>query len=479
MTTSVQSHPVILCGGSGKRLWPLSREHKAKQLIPLTSDDSMLTETLNRLQPLSSMAAPILVANHDQRFMIAEHANKSEVEDYEILLEPTRRDTAPAILCAAYRILEKQSDGIMIVMPSDHYIADKDTFNETIKQAIAAANEGYLVTLGLAPQSPNPNFGYIQPKEAVNGLTKCHIVERFIEKPPAEEAEKLINNSSCFWNSGIFVFKASTLINEAQKHVPKLISHCELAVKASQIDLDFVRLSAPHFEECSSISIDYAVMEPSTQTAVIAPVNMGWSDLGTWQAVYDILPKDENRNVIKGDVISSDTEDCLLFSNDKLLVSNAIKNITVVVEKDAVFVSSKNKSDLIKKIIDNSGDDQRKEFVESNIVNRPWGWYETILMGTNFQVKRINVKPKKRLSLQRHFHRSEHWVVVTGEATVTHGENVFTLHPNQSTYIPKEEVHRLENKTDQSLEIIEIQTGDILSEDDIERLSDDFDRTEG
>jgi mannose-1-phosphate guanylyltransferase / mannose-6-phosphate isomerase len=467
-------HPVILSGGSGTRLWPLSRKHMPKQLLALTSEDTLLQVTLNRVNG-ESFEPPLIICNTEHRFIVAEQVRSIDISVRDIILEPIGRNTAPAAAIAAMALMAHDADAMMMLLPSDHLIADPDAFLSAIKTAATAAREGYLVTFGIKPNRPETGYGYIHTGSALDGITDCHTVKRFIEKPDAENAHKMIAAGGHVWNSGIFLFKAQAYLDELKRLQPDMYATCKQAITTTTRDLDFTRLNEDIFKTCPAISIDYAVMEHTNSAAVI-PVDMGWSDIGSWSELWKVSQKDENNNVIIGDVLAEDTSGSYLRSDGKMVATVGVKDMLVIDTGDTVLVAPKNRAQDIRTIVERLDKENRTEHLLPGRVRRPWGWYQSLDSGTAFQVKRLCVNPGARLSLQRHQRRAEHWVVVSGEAQVHCDGEDLTLQENQSTYIPVGAAHRLENTTDEPLYLIEVQSGDYLGEDDIERLDDDFAR---
>jgi len=480
--------PVILAGGGGTRLWPLSRAHYPKQFLRLFGENSMLQETLTRLDGPGfgdqnsniPLLAPILVCNEVHRFLVADQANEINKTLRSIMLEPEGRNTAPALTVVAQALLENAEDAVMVMMPADHIIADIPGFQEAIKAGYQMAEQGYLITFGIKPQHAETGYGYIQCGETLNEQHNINKIEGFKEKPNTQRAQEYLDSGSYLWNSGIFMMKASVWCREIERLQPDIHSACLAAYKKGEADNIFYRLDEESFSNCRSDSIDYAVMEKLTNEAetlsAVVALDVGWSDIGAWSAVWELGEQDKDGNVIDGDVIQIGTSNSLLKSEHRLVAALGCENLVVVETADVVMVASKDRAQEVKELISTLEANQREERLTHRRVFRPWGCYETIDSGENFQVKRITVNPGKKLSLQLHHKRAEHWVVVNGTATVTNGNEVFLLSENESTYIPVETKHRLENTTDQPLEIIEVQSGSYLGEDDIERFEDDFGR---
>ena len=470
--------PIILCGGTGSRLWPLSRESYPKQYLSLDGAESksLLQKTQERIKGVKNIKPPILICNEDHRFIVAEQMKEIGINPYSILLEPFGRNTAPAITLASLLALEKEEDPILIVLSSDHQITDTLQFVKTINNGLSYAKENRLVTFGVIPDSPETGFGYI---EAENKLDPKNIkgekILRFIEKPNLERAKILIQDKRFSWNSGIFMFKASLILEEIGKFHPELISSSKKALEGENYDLDFRRLNQQAFEQCPDLSIDVAVME-RTNIGTVLPLNAGWSDLGSWHAVWKSHNKDNSGNVIRGKVLSKDTKNCLLKSDKRLIVGIGLEDLIVVETSDAILVANKNDDQKIKDIVQ---DLKKKGFSEGQVhqkVFRPWGSYASVANESRWQVKLIKVKPGASLSLQKHQHRSEHWIIVSGTAKIEINKKTFTLSENQSTYIPLGSIHRLSNPGKIELSLIEVQSGPYLGEDDIERFEDNYGR---
>lgn len=467
--------PVILSGGSGTRLWPLSRELFPKQLLPLASEKSMLQETYLRLQGLAGLTGPLVVCNHEHRFMVAEQLRDIECSPVGIMLEPVGRNTAPAVAVAALQAMAGGDDPLLLILPADHVIRDHKSLHAAIEYGVPAAEDGFLVTFGIVPSHAETGYGYIRKGEEQNNST-CK-VEAFVEKPNQETAQVYLESGDYLWNSGMFVFRASRYIEELKAHAPQIYAACQAAFEELQQDLDFLRLDEELFAACPSDSIDYAVMEKTSRAAVI-PLDAGWSDVGSWSALWDIADRDDNDNHTHGDVLQYDTRGSYLYSSGRIVATVGVKDHVVVETPDAVLVAHKSKVQDVKAIVEQLRQQERSEILLHNRVNRPWGAYEGIDHGERFQVKRITVNPGASLSSQKHHHRAEHWIVVKGTAKITNGDQVVTLSENESTYIPLGTVHRLENPGRIPLEIIEVQTGAYLGEDDIVRFDDAYGREE-
>ena len=462
--------PVVMSGGSGTRLWPLSRKHKPKQFLNLFGDDSMFQQTILRLDGLDN-SPPIVVCNESHRFMVAEQLLEIDIENPSILLEPVGRNTAPAIVSAAFQALSREEDPILLVLAADHVIADIDAFHQAIKLAEQQAMVGNLVTFGIVPTCAHTGYGYIQAEEKAT----ISAVQQFVEKPDSATAEAYLSSGDYYWNSGMFMFKASVLIEEMSKFHSDIVEQCRLAVANSEQDLDFVRLSKEAFEACPSDSIDYALME-KTQKAVVVPLDAGWNDVGSWSSLWECSQQDENNNVLKGDVEIQNVKNAYIHSEHRLVSAIGVENLVIVETADAVMVASKDQAQDIKDIVAKLKKQSRSEAENHRLCYRPWGYYDSIDLGERFQVKRIRVKPGASLSLQMHHHRAEHWVVVQGTAEVTREDEVFLLSENESTFIPVGQKHRLHNPGRVPLEIIEIQSGGYLGEDDIVRFQDNYHR---
>jgi len=464
--------PVIMSGGSGTRLWPLSRKHKPKQFLALFGENTMFQETLVRLSGLDDLQSPLVVCNNDHRFMVAEQLNDLGVSESTILLEPFGKNTAPALAIAALQAMESGEEPLLLVLAADHVINDTPAFHDAISLAKVEAEKGALVTFGIVPTSPNTGYGYIQADEK-NTVSK---VNAFVEKPDLETAIKYVASGNYYWNSGMFLFKASTLIAELEKYSPEILNSCRDALAKGQSDLDFIRLDKDAFEACPSDSIDYAVME-YTDKAVVVPLDAGWNDVGSWPSLWECAKQDHDGNVLQGDVMIDDVQSSYIHSEHRLVSVLGLDHIVVVETADAVMVASKDSAQNIKEIVNRLNKEKRSESESHRLCYRPWGHYDSIDHGERFQVKRITVNPGASLSLQMHHHRAEHWIVVTGAAEVTCEDKVTLLSENESTYIPVGKKHRLHNPGRVPLEIIEVQSGSYLGEDDIVRFDDDYRRS--
>ena len=471
--TSLQAQrvqPVLLSGGSGTRLWPLSREMYPKQFLPLVGDDTMLQATWKRIAPLASLP-PIVVANESHRFLAAEQLRVLDVSNPAILLEPVGRNTAPAIAAAALQAMAAGGDPLLLVLPSDHVIADAQAFRAAVVLASAAAEQGALVTFGIVPTGAETGFGYIQAAPG-EGVRK---VLRFVEKPDASTAQGYVDAGGYYWNSGMFLFRASRYLQELERLRPDILAATRTAFAAATRDGDFIRLDKDAFATCPSESIDYAVME-KTDAAMVLPVDIGWNDVGSWSALWDVAARDADGNACRGDVIAIDSRNSYAHAR-RLVALVGVDDLVVVETDDAVLVAHKDRVQQVKEVVAQLKTGQRSQAALHREVHRPWGSYDSVDVGDAFQVKRIKVKPGAQLSLQSHTRRAEHWIVVRGTARVTRDNDVFELHANQSTYIPIGAKHRLENPGTQMLELVEVQSGDYLGEDDIVRYEDVYGRS--
>jgi mannose-1-phosphate guanylyltransferase len=466
--------PVIIAGGSGSRLWPLSRQLYPKQFLPLVGDKTMLQATLERLESLNC-AAPIIVCNEDHRFIAAEQLRLAGTEHNGIILEPCGRNTAPAICLAALLTRDIDPEASLLVLPADHHMDDPQAFITAIEAAQEAAASGALITFGIKPSHPATGYGYIKSDEPVTGDAPQKISE-FIEKPNLERAEALVGSGDYLWNSGIFMFRGDAFLRELQALRPDIYTACEQSWKTSAVDRDFVRPDSNLFSACPDESIDYAVMERTTN-AVVMPMDPQWNDLGSWSSLLDLLPKNTQGNIEIGDTISLDSCNNYIRGDNKLIATLGIKNLVIVDTKDALLVAHKDHVEKVKQLVDQLKADQRSEYIHHREVYRPWGKYDLMDQGSRFQVKRITVKPKAKLSVQMHHHRAEHWVVVSGTAKVCIDNVERLICENESVYIPIGAVHSLENPGKIPIELIEIQSGAYLGEDDIVRFDDRYGRT--
>ena len=464
--------PVILSGGAGTRLWPLSREMYPKQLLALTSQHTMLQDTVLRLAGIARARPPIVVCNEAHRFTVAEQLRALKVEASAILLEPAGRNTAPAVALAALKAQEMDADATLVVAPADHVIRDARIFRQAADIATDLAQSGKLVTFGVVAHAPETGYGYIRRDE---GRGPAYPVAQFIEKPPMDVAEQFVASGDYFWNSGMFVFKASRYLSELGNFAPDILEASSAAYRAAKADLDFVRIDKAAFDACRSESIDYAVME-KTKDAVVLPLDAGWSDVGSWSSLFDALHSDEDGNVLQGDVLVHDTHDCYVHSTSRLVTAVGMDDHIIVETKDAVLVAPKGRVQDVKELVGQLKKAGRSESAWHREVYRPWGSYDSIDSGERFQVKRLVLKPGGILSLQMHHHRAEHWIVVQGTARVTCGEKSFLLSENESTYVPIGATHRIENPGKVALHIVEVRTGTYLGEDDIVRHEDSYGR---
>ncbi|WP_374090758.1 mannose-1-phosphate guanylyltransferase/mannose-6-phosphate isomerase [Methylomicrobium lacus] len=462
--------PVILSGGSGTRLWPLSRTQHPKQFLPLVSENTMLQDTWQRLVGSPALGAPIAVCNEDHRFMVAEQLREIDVKPRAIILEPVGRNTAPAVALAALAV---PPDQVLLVLPSDHVILQVSVFQEAVSQAEWLALQDCLVTFGIVPTHPETGYGYIKRGTALAG--PAYPVAAFVEKPDSATAQAYLDSGEYLWNSGMFAFKAGIFLQELEKFNPRMLAVCRKALSAAERDVDFVRIAADIFSTCPSDSIDYAVMEKTDQAMVI-PLDAGWNDVGSWSALWDVTAKDDQGNAIRGDVLTVDTHNSFIHSENKLVATVGVQDLVIVETDDAVMIAPKNRVQDVKLLVEQLKQNKRPEVDRHRKVYRPWGFYDEIDEGERHKTKRIMVKPGAKLSVQMHHHRAEHWVVVTGTALVSRGDEHVLVSENQSTFIPLGVVHSLENPGVIPLEMIEVQSGSYLGEDDIVRFSDHYGR---
>ncbi len=474
--------PVILCGGSGTRLWPLSRAGFPKQFLSLTGNESLFQQAAQRLVGLAAddiqVAKPLIVTGEEHRFLASEQLREVGIELGTALLEPLGRNTAPALTLAALAAQANGEDPVLVVTPADQTVANTAAFTQAMRQAVCEAESGSIVILGITPDRPETGYGYIQTKSG--SAVGTMVVQRFVEKPTAKTAQQYLNEGGYYWNAGMFVLKASVWLNALTSIRPDIASASEAAWHRKTQDNTFVRPSKAEFAAIPSESIDYAVMErcPGSNFLIkMVPLDAGWSDLGAWDAVWSVLPKDQLGNAHMGDVLTTDSRNTLVHASSRLVSLVGVQDLIVIETPDAVLVADKNRSQDVKHIVTQLQTSRREEHTLHRKVHRPWGWYDSIDEGGRFKVKRIQVKPKASLSLQKHHHRAEHWIVVKGTAEITNGDKVLLLTENQSTYIPLGEVHRLANPGTIPLEIIEVQSGSYLDEDDIVRFDDNYGRT--
>ncbi|XKE47496.1 mannose-1-phosphate guanylyltransferase/mannose-6-phosphate isomerase [Halomonas organivorans] len=462
-----------MAGGSGSRLWPLSRQLSPKQFLPLTDKDSMLQETLKRLEPLEH-GAPLLICNEEHRFLVAEQLRQQGVSNARILLEPEGRNTAPAIALAALQAMSSDPEALLLVLAADHLITDMVKFQKSVIQAKALAEQGQLVTFGVVPTHAETGYGYIQRGEGQGDYG--FQVRRFVEKPDRATAEDYCATGDYYWNSGMFMFRASRYLEELERFQPSMVTACREALAGSSHDLDFIRLDAEAFRACPSDSIDFAVMERTAHASVV-PLDAGWSDIGSWSALWEVRDQDPQGNVAHGDVMIHEGYNLLVHADHRLVATVGVDDLVVVETKDAVLVARKDRVQDVKKIVERLKSEGRSEYEKHREVYRPWGVYDSIDYGSRYQVKCITVNPGAKLSVQMHHHRAEHWVVVSGTAKVTNGEKTYLVSENESTYIPIGQVHALENPGKIPLELIEVQSGAYLGEDDIVRFNDCYGRS--
>ena len=466
-------HPVLLCGGSGTRLWPLSRQAVPKQFLSLVSSQSLLQETLGRLKGIGDLAAPIAVCNHEHRFLVADQLQEIGVVPHSILLEPLARNTAPAVALAAYCALKNDPDALLLVLPSDHVVRDVPAFHRAVALAQKLASEGNLTTFGIVPNRAETGYGYIERGERLG--KEAFAVKRFVEKPDAARAQSFLKNGRFYWNSGMYLLPAQAFVDELEQHAPEVAKAARLAWENAQSDLDFCRVDADEWAKCPSISVDYAVMEHTDKAAVV-PVDMGWSDVGSYDALWEIATKDANGNAARGEVAFMESKRCYVNAEKQLVTLLGVEDLVVVVTPDAILVSHKNATQNVKSVVDNLKAQGRTEHETHKKVFRPWGSYEGVDKGDRFQVKQLVVKPGQKSSMQIHHHRSEHWVVVKGTAEVTLGDKNHLLTEDQSIYIPLGIPHRIFNPGRIPMHFIEVQSGSYLEEDDIVRIDDQYGR---
>jgi len=463
-------YPVILSGGSGTRLWPLSRKSYPKQFLPLIGGKSLFVQTLERLrgEPFGPVS---VICNNDHRFLVAEQMQQAGITDGQIVLEPAVRDTAPAVLTAALLAAREDPERLLLVLPSDHLITDQQEFARAMRKGMEAALAGHIVTFGVTPDRPETGYGYIETGDGAP-LT----VSRFVEKPDRETAEEYLRKSNYYWNSGIFLFTAKTMTDAFRTHAPEFLAPCAEAVDKARVDLDFIRLDATAWQNCPSDSLDYAIMEKATSICCV-PLNAGWSDLGAWPAVWETMEKDGNGNVARGKVLLRDVRNSFIYSEgESVLAVLGLDDVVAVATPDAILIASRQYAQKVGEVVKELKATGHEAATTHRRIYRPWGWYERMAEGERYQVKTLMVKPGARLSMQSHHHRAEHWVVVHGTVRVTNGENEFLLSENQSTYIPIGNRHRLENPGKLPALLIEVQSGSYLGENDIVRYDDDYGR---
>jgi mannose-1-phosphate guanylyltransferase/mannose-6-phosphate isomerase len=465
--------PVILAGGAGTRLWPLSRELHPKQMLPLTGARSMLQETLTRLDGLAGLAPPVVICNETHRFMIAEQLREIG-QRATILLEPVGRNTAPAIAAAALQAASDAADPDLLVLPADHHIARPEAFHQVVIQGLRLTASGKLVTFGIVPTAPETGYGYIR-KGAADEKRHAFAIEAFVEKPDLETAAGYLASGAYLWNSGMFLFRAESILEEMRRLAPEMVAACEKSIRQGRRDLDFFRLEAQAFGACPADSIDYAVME-KTQQGVVIPLDAGWSDLGSWEALWSVGAKDAHDNVTAGDTLLHDVQRSFIYAGSRLVAALGVDRHIIVETADAVFIAPRERVREVKHLVARLKAAQRPEALVHRRIYRPWGWAESLVIAERYQVRHMLVRPGARISYQKHHHRAEHWVVVRGTAQVQRDQESFMLKEDESTYIPIGMPHRLKNPGKIPLEIIEVRTGSYLEEDDIERFEDDYGR---
>ena len=461
--------PIILAGGSGTRLWPLSRKLQPKQFINLVNETTLFQDTLLRLP--KNTANPIVICNEDHRFLVAEQARQINKKLDCIILEPFGKNTAPAIALAAIKLRKNNKNPTLLILAADHLIKDLDAFHRAINISENLVNENKLITFGIVPDRVETGYGYIEAK--INNEEEQFDILSFTEKPNEKNASNYIKSGNYFWNSGMFMFSSSKYLDELRKFNLSIYEICKKSIKNELKDIEFIRIDKEEFVKCPNLSIDYAVME-KTPDAKVVPLDAGWSDVGSWDTLMNSKTRDSFGNVSEGDVLLENVQNSYIYSSNRLIAAMNISDLIIIDTQDALLISNKNNSSGIKRLVDQLKSSNRTESENHRKVYRPWGYYDSIDIGQNFQVKKISVNPGAKLSLQKHLYRAEHWVVVRGTAKITRGDQTFYLRENQSTYISKGEIHRLENQENEPLEIIEIQTGHYLGEDDIIRLKDDY-----
>ena len=474
----IMIYPVILAGGSGTRLWPLSRELYPKQLLELTGDNTMLQDTLLRLSGIDQMAPPIIICNENHRFMAAEQLRNINIKPDAIILEPVGRNTAPAVAVAALKTLNISQDSLILILPADHFIKNTKVFHQALNTGINYAKKGHLITFGIVPESPETGYGYICKGEKLNPFKneseneleqEVYLIKEFVEKPDSKTAVQYVDSGNYCWNSGMFMFKSSQVLEEMKKQIPDIVAACEKALEKGREDLDFFRLDKSSFEVCPSDSIDYAIME-KTENGVMIPLQAGWNDLGSWEALWQVGEKDKDQNVVYGDVLLHDVNNSFLHASTRLLAAVGLEEHIVVETADAVLISPRNRVQDVKSLVNKLKSAKREETISHKTSFLPWGLAESLVKSKRFQVKRLKIKPGAVISLQKHFNRAEHWIVLQGTALVTKGEEEIILTEDRSTYIPPGVPHKLVNPGKIPLEIIEVQSGSYIGSDDIIRL---------
>ncbi|MGF1774965.1 mannose-1-phosphate guanylyltransferase/mannose-6-phosphate isomerase [Vibrio wakamikoensis] len=461
--------PVIMSGGNGSRLWPLSRKKHPKQFLSLIGEQTMLQETITRLQGLD-IDTPSVICNEGHRFIVAEQLREISCEGANIILEPEGRNTAPAITLAALKVLEQKQDPILLVLAADHVIKNTAKFHKAIEAAASCANNGHLVTFGIQPDRAETGYGYIKASEDIAG-TQCYRVAKFVEKPSKEIAQQYVESGHYYWNSGMFMFKASTFIQELEKHRPDILLACQKALVDTTEEVDFIRLKNDAFLHCPAESVDYAIME-KTEHAAMVPLDAQWSDVGAWDSIWECQARDSNGNSLRGDTHTIDVSNSIIDARDKMVAAIGVDNLIIVDTSDAVLVAHKDKAQDVKKIVDKLSKDGRREATQHRTIYRPWGKIDLLMKGERYKTKKVTIYPGQRLSLQKHFHRAEHWVVVQGTANVRCENKTLVVTENQSTYIPIGAEHSLENPGQIALVMIEVQTGSYIDQSDIVRLED-------
>lgn len=475
MSTSARIVPVLLSGGTGTRLWPLSREAYPKQLLSLLGEKTLLQQTALRTGKSDRFTAPMVIANAEHRFVIGEQLREAGIDDARIVLEPMGRNTAPAIAVAALLAMEHDPEAILLATPVDHWVGDRAAFLETVERGLQAAMEGKLVLFGIRPTAPTTGYGYIHAGDDVAAGAGIHRVSGFVEKPDAATAAEYLASGQYLWNSGIFLLPARQLIDELQRHAPDVLDACRAAIADATKDLDFLRLDETAFARAPSISIDYAVMEHTAQSVVVK-AEFEWNDIGSWSALWSVASKDASENVEIGDVVSEDSKGCYLRGEGPLVAALGVENLVITATPDVVLVTTRGRDQEVGKLVQRLKANGHRSATQTQNVHRPWGYYQSIHAGDRFQVKRITVNPGAKLSLQKHFHRAEHWVVVNGTAIVTRDDEEILLRENESVFVPLGCMHRLENPGKVPLNLIEVQSGAYLGEDDIVRVQDIYAR---